>query len=357
MKPKLVFLMPGIEADFFSARSLFHRQDIYASALQNLFRENYSKGLVLYSGERSLDRDLTLKFLDVKRISSGKVGLAIFIWNSIRYLKSLKSEKIILVAGTPFQPFLTAIAIKSFLKNCRIQVSIHGELAGVQSGILKKWFFGKQIKRADAIRFVSLAQQQDFEDKYRISHIPKSVTPVPINVPDNSGTKKYVEAIGFVGRIHSERDPVFWASIVNEFPTLRKIIIGNGPLEHQLKNALPSAVFRGRLDGEELLQQWDEIGILLSTAPHESYGLAIREALLNGVSVVARESAGVKQLSQDFPRLVKTFTTKDEATRAISSFIDSYPKAEEFVSFKNWFIATQNHSLKSLADLWNSISD
>jgi hypothetical protein len=349
--------MPNIEADFFSARSLFNRQDIYASALHDLFRESYTKGVVLYSGERSFDRELTLEFLDVKRISSNRVGLAIFIWNSIRYLKSIKSEKIILVAGTPFQPFLAAIAIKLFFKNCRIQVSIHGELAGVESGLLKRWFFGKQIKRSDAIRFVSLAQQREFENKYRISHIPKSVTPVPIDVPNKSGAKKNVEAVGFVGRIHSERDPIFWASIVTEFPTLRKIVIGDGPLEHQLKNALPSAVFRGRLDGEALLKQWDEIGILISTAPHESYGLAIREALLNGVGVVARESAGVKQLSQDFPRLVKTFTTKDEAIRAIMSFIDSYPNAEEFVSFKNWFIATQNYSLKSLADLWNSISD
>lgn len=357
MSRRLIFLMPNIDSNIFSAKTLLYRQDLYASYYKMLLGSSYAKGIVLYSGQESLGEGIRLDNLDIRNISSSSNNLLVYILKSLRFLRSLGETNLILVAGTPFQPFLAAIVIKRLLRKCKIQLSIHGELPGVRSSRLKSWFFGSQIYKADAIRFVSEAQMEVFEKEYGLRGVPKSVTPVPIEFLARDIKIKTINSIGFVGRIHAEREPLLWAAIVKDFPNLEKIIVGDGPLRTSLKEVLPSATYLGQFENEELLKVWSEIGILLSTAPFESYGLAIREALLGGVPVVAKESAGVKQLTTNFPNLIKTYTTVDEACRQISSFISKQPTSEEFLSFRNWFISTQETSLNELAKLWKSISD
>jgi hypothetical protein len=46
---------------------------------------------------------------------------------------------------------------------------------------------------------------------------------------------------------------------------------------------------------------WQDIGVLVSTAPSESYGRTIRESLAQGVPVWAFTSTGVTQLMDICP--------------------------------------------------------
>jgi phosphatidylinositol alpha 1,6-mannosyltransferase len=166
---------------------------------------------------------------------------------------------------------------------------------------------------------------------------------------DNS--KKRVN-LGFVGRIHQERDPLLWTEIANSLPDTPKLVVGDGPLLSEMQRKLKGGEFTGAVDSARLGEIWPRIKVLLSTAPHESYGLTLREALLHEVPVVAKKSAGARELSSKFPNLVKLFVTPAEATAHLITLQKSPPSRDDFKSFREWFVQEQNESLLALAKLW-----
>jgi hypothetical protein len=91
---------------------------------------------------------------------------------------------------------------------------------------------------------------------------------------------------------------------------------------------------------------------LLSTAPYESYGLAMREALLHGVPVVSKENAGAIELEQRYPNLIKLYRTKDQAQQYLKGFLEKPLDKKEFESFRKDFFAEQDESLIRLAKVW-----
>ena len=68
----------------------------------------------------------------------------------------------------------------------------------------------------------------------------------------------------------------------------------------KLNLILPSKrfVFYGQVPNKNLKKVWKEIGVLVSTAPSESYGRVLRESLLHGVPVWASTSSGVLELKK-----------------------------------------------------------
>lgn len=357
MKSRLVFFMPKIDRDFFLTESLLERQNLYTSPLSEIQGNLFMRALLLYSGETIDTQKLNLKNLQVRRICSSRTNIFHFAFKCLSELRGVGAKKFIFVAGTPFQPLLVSKILHLFFPKSKVQVSIHGEVGGIKSNRIKSVFFRTLIGRVDAIRFVSDEQRRSFLREYSISHIPNVVAPVPIEIAAPLIKIKSVRSLGFVGRIHTERDPWLWAQIAEGFPDLEKIIVGEGPLRADFQALIPMASFYGQLKGSQLSQAWDDIGILLSTAPYESYGLALRESLLNGVPVVARSSAGARELEREFPNIVKLFNSKEEAVHHISCFMQKPPDLEEFYGFRKWFAAKQDSSLMALAHLWDSIGD
>jgi phosphatidylinositol alpha 1,6-mannosyltransferase len=119
-----------------------------------------------------------------------------------------------------------------------------------------------------------------------------------------------------------------------------------------MQRKLKGGEFTGAVDSARLGEIWPRIKVLLSTAPHESYGLTLREALLHEVPVVAKKSAGAKELSSKFPNLVKLFVSPAEATALLITLQKSPPSRGDFKSFREWFVQEQNESLLALAKLW-----
>jgi glycosyltransferase involved in cell wall biosynthesis len=130
------------------------------------------------------------------------------------------------------------------------------------------------------------------------------------------------------------------------------MVIGDGPLATRMKSELPKAIFTGLLSNQEVQKKWVGIGALLSTAPFESYGLAMREALLQGVPVVSRENAGAVQLAQRYPNLIKLYTHKTQAQQYLREFLENPLDEKEFEIFKRDFFAQQEESLIRLAKVW-----
>jgi glycosyltransferase involved in cell wall biosynthesis len=356
MKKRLIFLMPRIERNVFSAQELLDRQNFYASYFANEMGENFEKASVLYSGTDSPLPVREYEFINPVWIGPPNTGLLTFLKKSLFHLKQLNQNRFVLIAGTPFQPLFLARAISLLIKHASIQVSIHGEIKGIKLSPLKYRFLKSQIGKVSGIRFVSKVQKEEFIKEIRIGNKPSVVTPVPIEVKQLKRVSvKKNQALGFVGRIHRERDPLLWAEIANELREMKHVIIGAGPLELEMKRSVNNGDFYGHLERKELMDSWSGISVLLSTAPHESYGLSTREALLSGIPVVARNNAGSKELAEKFPDLIRLFEEKNEAVLSIRYFNENPPDIGAFTKFRTWFIQEQENSLQNLAKLWRSI--
>jgi glycosyltransferase involved in cell wall biosynthesis len=234
-------------------------------------------------------------------------------------------KPILLSAGDPDISFL-ALKLFSLMINVRkrkplpVYIQIHSELnlrLGT-SGLLEFLKFciaSFATKSATRIRATSEMHRVQICKSFRIAS--DKVDPIPVPIPENSfGRKDFVfprpESVAFVGRLHKERNPELFLNIVagyclsNSKATVK--IIGDGPKRKEVEEIarrLPCSnqiSFMGELDSRSLSNAWREIGVLISTATHESYGRSIREALLNGVPVLAVNSLGSRSLSQEAPK-------------------------------------------------------
>lgn len=355
MKKQLVFLMPRIDQNVFTPKTLLDRQNLYASYFAIEQGVKFSKAIALYSGTNGPIKEEEFAFVEPVWLGSPNSSLFDFFLKSLKYLKTIRGKRLVLVAGTPFQPLLIARLLSLLIRNSSIQVSVHGEIASIEKSKIKYTFLKSQLRRVSALRFVSQTQMSDFVKAINVSSIPTVITPVPIDVGTAPRKSEVQKHLAFVGRIHEERDPLAWAKIANSLPEIRKLVIGDGPLLQSMKTALRDGTFLGILDKEALERSWSKIGILLSTAPYESYGLTVREALLNEVPVVARVSVGVSELAARFPNLVRIFNDTSEAIALIHELEASPPRVDEYKEFKEWFVKEQSSSLTALAKLWASI--
>jgi glycosyltransferase involved in cell wall biosynthesis len=198
-----------------------------------------------------------------------------------------------------------------------VQLQVHADfLAPKWSGtglipLAKSVLSRFAIKRADQIRCVSKSIAVDIVNRFNVT--PSKVISIP--VPLNVGAMKFPAgkelplSIGFVGRIHFERGLKVFSEITTALtkiePNLRVIIAGDGPEREsflkQLQTNIPisNIEFLGQLNLIQMEAAWDKIGILLSTAPTESYGRSTREALMHGIPVWAVPSRGVSELIEE----------------------------------------------------------
>jgi len=198
-----------------------------------------------------------------------------------------------------------------------VQLQVHADfLAPKWSGtglipLAKSVLSRFAIKRADQIRCVSKSIAVDIVNRFNVT--PSKVISIP--VPLNIGAMKFpagIElplSIGFVGRIHFERGLEVFTEIATALttiePNLRVIIAGDGPERESFLKKLQTNIpisnieFLGQLNLIEMEAAWDKIGILISTAPTESYGRSTREALMHGIPVWCVPSRGISELIEE----------------------------------------------------------
>ena len=109
---------------------------------------------------------------------------------------------------------------------------------------------------------------------------------------------------------------------------------------------------RGFLNEDELSRVWRDCKILLSTAPSEGYGLALRESLLNGTFVVARKNAGTLAAQIEFGYGIHVYRDTDEAVTLIESLIKEAFSAYDIEEIRLQVLKSNKKSLNSLIDSW-----
>lgn len=259
--------------------------------------------------------------------NSSKLNLSILCFgNAISMIKAGvrlvndKSAKTVLVCGDPWESFYIAKVICFFAqRKVPIQIQIHADVGSAAWRLTRlinrfRYILVKiAIRQATQVRFVSHEQRKVLERALGGNKINSVVIPVPIYLNSTLSKHKKTDTsnvLALVGRLEIDRGIDRFLRIVStiEISNLCVFywIIGTGSKEKWLKSEVSRLgisdkfTFFGEVSQQELSNLWPKIGCLISLAPSESYGRAVREALLHGVPVLARTSSGLLELEDEF---------------------------------------------------------
>ncbi|WP_427923733.1 glycosyltransferase family 4 protein [Streptomyces sp. cg40] len=97
--------------------------------------------------------------------------------------------------------------------------------------------------------------------------------------------------VGYVGRLAPEKQIELLAGVCG-IEGVRVVVVGDGPSQPHLTEALPGAVFLGRRTGDELARIFASLDIFVHTGPFETFCQTVQEAMASGVPVVAPAAGG-----------------------------------------------------------------
>jgi len=312
-------------------------------------------------------RNLSFSNLEIYAVELNRFGFfkfSKFFWSLI---KNQKINVNMLIAGDPFRGLFVCWFIR-YKSNTDypLQAQFHGEIGSTGFGNslknrIKNKLFKFLIRGVDSFRLVSNEQVINARRVFKVPSAIIVVAPVPISLDFIDLPKRSPKrTIGFVGRFHNERGVDLWIETIkalksnNSDFSLR--IIGDGPLRKHFeeevgKIGVPYG-FTGRLTQSELKNEWADISVLLSAAPAESYGMAMREAVLQGCAVVSFENSGSRDVSRQYPDSVNLFKDVERGAQLIAEALNKKISIKEVERYRIEFLNIQRENISKLVKSW-----
>jgi phosphatidylinositol alpha 1,6-mannosyltransferase len=97
--------------------------------------------------------------------------------------------------------------------------------------------------------------------------------------------------VGYVGRLAAEKRVDLLTGLA-DLPGIRLAVTGGGPMEEELRAALPTAAFLGMRHGEDLARIYASLDVFVHTGPFETFGQTVQEAAASGLPVIAPAAGG-----------------------------------------------------------------
>ena len=344
---------------------------------------NYGKELAKQNKE--LDYRLKIFSASTKQISTSKnnktfeiVKISKPTFNSYKFAKRahkyIESNKIsanLFIVGDPWESFWSAYFLNVFQKKkISIQIQVHGDIADPR---WRRINFRNRIRyplaklaltKASSIRSMTKYQAENLVKAFGIKRDKIVVVPVPINPLSKTVTLKSdrPKTIGLIGRIHQDRGIWEFIKLVRilnlSSQGFKVVVLGEGPSKDRfllkLESVIPKnrIIYLGHLPESELRKEWQNIGVLVSMAPVESYGRVMRESLIAGVPVWATASAGVKDLMDNCKKGEVKLLDLSKSNASLDKDFKSLLKTKVSSDFSKRFIKENNTYAAKLAKSW-----
>ena len=351
---------------------LLERLDRYSFELAEQLGRADSK-LILLLGLKKSEflsiNELHFTNLRIVRVGNPTSNFISFGLKSKLVMARLGLAPTVLIAGDLTSGLLSSFVISGLsVRKVPIQASIHGELNTMAPSCLarmkvnvKKVIIDFSLPRVKSIRVVSNFLKEELISQHDLQGVNLFVAPVPIShYPTFLNRNSSLLRIGVVGRLHYERNLFEVTEIIDlaisDDKVAEVVIIGDGPLRKYLEEWVEGHKFHrkirllGSQTQTEMLLRWSEIDVLLSCAATEGYGLALREAVVSGATVVARENLATRELQQFFTESVSLYRTPLEAAR----LLQSAPSKFELITKENTIEIQRDLDMQSISKLAKS---
>lgn len=328
------------------SQEVIRRHEKYALSLKRItgFDESQITVIGTTAPSEPILESAHLRYFSTKTQKWNLLGYSLKI---VIYIKQRKSHLTILVSGDPWESAVAAIVVRILLKKkIPLQIQIHADigdefwLKSNPINVVKRWLARKTLRFASSIRTTSINQQQKILRNYDVSTGVFDIIPVQLNLPYSphiNSERNQRDCLGVIGRIHKDRGLETALRVIEivwqKYPEVCVLIAGEGPDLEWLTVELSKIRQRGNvqllgfLESVELEGFWKKCGVLLSTAPAESFGRAMREALVHGVPVLATISAGSLELNSQSIEggiaLINNNDTPEKVLRAYESARES----------------------------------
>jgi glycosyltransferase involved in cell wall biosynthesis len=351
-------------------KDVIARHEIYAKELR---RQGKTSNLELKVFSAAVSAKSTSKGKNerVITISTPTFNSYMFARKVHKFIKLNNLDVKLLVAGDPWESYWSAYFLNRFLsKKIPIQIQVHGDIADARWRRINlrnriRFLLAKlALPKASSVRAVTKYQAENLVNAFGIKKERIVVIPVPINVIGKSVASKSErpKTIGLIGRIHQDRGVWEFIKLVRILNLSSKdfkvVVIGDGPSKAKFLLKLSSVIpknrvtYLGQLPESELRKAWKKIGLLVSMAPVESYGRAMRESLIAGVPVWAIASAGVRDLMDNCKKGEVKFLDLSNSGVSIEKDFNSLLKTKVSSDFSKRFIKENNTYAVKLANSW-----
>lgn len=370
-KDPVVLLLDPRGISKYNSVTVTKRLDEYAKQLAIQTSKNPLALVVLSSSKSFKLKSKILKYVKIYYISKPTFNFVFFAMRSFNFIKSSDLEIKLIVVADPWESYWCAFFLAKFFRtSIPIQIQVHGDFAdprwsslSIQNRI-RHSLAKLSLPRADSIRAVGNHQTKNLIKNFDLK--PKSIQIIPVPVLTHlkllNGGPNRPRTIGFIGRIHKDRgiwEFVKLIKILNESSDNFSIVVaGTGPEQDiflkklKLVNPKIKIEYLGQIPNNKMSSVWAKIGVLVSMAPAESYGLAMREALLHGIPVWATNSSGVNDLNKECkPGELKIIDLKKE-NFSINKDFESLLKVKIKSAFAKDFTKENNTYSVKLANSW-----
>jgi glycosyltransferase involved in cell wall biosynthesis len=258
----------------------------------------------------------TFENLTVYPISGNRRFSPRYLLEVTRLIRKLDLGKTLFIAGDPWESAISLFLIRRLCPtDSRSQVQIHADVTTDEwvqlSKInrIRKIVLSLTLKRFESVRVTSHEIEQSIAAKYRIPQERFIVSNLRINLNPNSSpvlSENRPRSISFVGRLEKDRGLDIFVELIKEVSGLNSTlnIVGSGPDSTEFVEELNEIVgldrvnVWGEIGSQEMPSLWKQTGLLVSTAPSESFGRTIREAVCFGVPVLGVASRGFNEFVQ-----------------------------------------------------------
>ena len=372
---RVVFLHPRISHTSTPLPELLGRLNLYGIALNKASKNRIGK-LECWIGcdfepFSRLD-DSSYSHIKIKRLSKSANLPIMFTFRSAADLFKYRTQDTFVVGGDLGSSLIVIRLLRLFFKRIKFQISVHGEISKPRTlsryilYSIRKINLNWAINESQSLRVVSNHLADKIIREHGISHSKIVISPIPISLPGIRANKfKGKKCIGVIGRLHAERGVEeameILAEVLRAQENTQVIFVGSGPELNKVKHWVAINSFSGNvtvmghLNVDAMREIWNQVDICLSCAPSEGYGMTIREALLSGVAVIARESDGTLEARSELSKQLVLFKHQSDGVRLLISALNrpnrNLKKLEKMRQTQH---ALNEASLEVLARSWMS---